>query len=218
MEHALEQEQAAETLRSVEGMRRRTIAAVNRLSPMPPLIFGLATLVAAPFTLLTATEPIVRAPNVFVIGPDPGRHGVIPIIAIAVATIVAVVLTALHYRRQPVHPARPARKQMSAGEAIFLAVMLVLFGPGIVGFFLAFAPLHAGSGFIPFAALAVTALVMAKGVQNGALGVASVWGFVVTGLSPFLWTDHWETISALGFAGSFLLAALFVRYVQRRSA
>jgi len=201
MEHALEQEQAAETLRSLEGMRRRTMVAVNKLSPMPPLIFGLATLVVAPFMLLTSDAP----PNV------------IPIIAIGLATVTAVVLTALHYRGQPVHPARAARKPMSVGGAIFLALMLVFFGPAIVTFFLAFAPLQTGWAFIPIAALTVAALVMARVAMNGALGIASVSGFVITGLSPMLWADHWETIATLGFAGSFLLAALFVRYVQRRT-
>lgn len=216
MEEALDQQQAAETLRAVEGMRRRTTAAVHRLSPLPPLIFGLATLVAAPFTLLTSYRAIERPPNVLVIGPDPGHRGIAAVIAMSLATIAAVALTTIYYRQQPVHPAPSQRKRWSTGEAIFFAVVLIVFGPGIIAFFLTFAPLTSGWTFIPFAALTLAALITAKIFKNGAIAVASIWGFVITGLSPFMWTDHWEFIAALGYAGSFLLAALVVRYAKRR--
>jgi hypothetical protein len=218
MEQALDRDQAAETIRTVEGMRRRTIAAVNRLSPIPLLIFGLAALAAVPLTFLNGKPRVIGSPgeNVIVVGGEPLHEGVVPMIVVSLATLVAVVLTELHYRRQPVHPAPPPRKATSPGEAIFLAIVLIVFGPGIIASLFVFAPFSSGSNILPFVAFCLAGLVMAKRVHNGALGLASVWAFVFAGLSPLIWADHWEAVAAGGFAALFLLSSLAVRYLKRR--
>jgi hypothetical protein len=224
MEQAIEREQAAETIRAVEGLRRRTLTAVNRLSPVPPLMFGLAMLIATPFTWLAtdryeSVREIIDG-SVVEYGGSVERTSIPAIIAVGIATIAAVALAERHYRRQPVHPATLKRRSMSTVEAILLAAVLIVLGPFLVGslFSIVLIPLWTGSAAVPvFVALTVASLVMGKRLKNGALAFAGALGLVVTGFSPLIYANHWETIASGSYAAMYLLAALLVLRLKSRA-
>jgi MFS family permease len=193
-------EQAAETLRSVEGMRHRTIVEGKRSSTFPLIAFGLAALAVAPLGLLSVVRTHgFGAPNWNVAGS----------IAVCVSLLVAVMATEIHHRRLPVHPAAPPKKQISTGEAILYAIVLIVFGQLAIGllFFVIATPLATGNGTVFFALYSIAALVQAKRTHNRALGWAGLAVLIPIGVAPFINTDFEITIVALLYGVVFFIAA-----------
>lgn len=204
---AVLRQQAAETIRSVDGMRRRTVAAAVGTSIFPLIAFAVAALSVAPLGLLNAVRSHgFGAPNWSIAGS----------IVICVSLVAAVMATEIHYRRQPVHPASPPKKQFSTGELILLAIALIVFGQVALGllFFVIVAPLATGNGTVFFVLYSIAALVQAKRTHNRALGWAGLVAMLPMGIAPFINTDFEVSIAALLYSLVFLIVAGLVR--QRR--
>src|SRR6266508_1475602 len=98
---AVLRQEAAETLRSVEGMKRRTSAAGERASVFPLLAYSVVGFVGAVYGLISRTPACVYRH----IGPgsEEGSCSRLPDIAvgmsvaISVALVVALIATEVHY-------------------------------------------------------------------------------------------------------------------------
>jgi hypothetical protein len=197
MESAMERELAAETLRTVEGFRRRTLLEAVKSSPFPLFVFGLAALIAAPF------------------GEIGWKHA--SPIAVGVVLIGAVVASEIHYRRQPVHAAM-RRRPTSTGEWIFLAAILIFFGPGVVLGIGALVAISAVSSSAAFVVFSIAAIVMGTRLRNPALGLTGVASFIAGFVAAFVWSDHWETLTPLAYGAGFLGVGFAQRALKRRGA
>ena len=193
MEGAIDRELAAETLRSVEGLRRRTISESVNASPFPLFVFGLAALVAAPFGFTTWQKAVS--------------------VALAVTLFVAVVVTELHYRNQAVHPGPLRKKAMSTAEAIILAAVIIFVAPMLIGIFLILATVSSG-GIGVFLAFTAFAILIGRRERNGALALVGGFSLFAVALAPFTWNDHWQAVAALMYAGAFLATGFVVRAVK----
>jgi hypothetical protein len=193
---AIDREMAAETLRSVEGMRKKALAAARRPSAFEPLVFGLAAAIAAPVGLLESDTWLS--------------------IVLAVAFVAAVAITDLHYQREPVHPAAPERRPRSSIEVILIAILLIVFLPWGIEFL--FVLPAAGPTVIMFVLFTVGALVLAKRTRNDALALAGIFSLFSMVAANFIWADHTGFVVASLDCGLFLTAATVARYMRRRSA
>ena len=212
---ALLRQQAAETLRSVEGMRRRTEAVGGRASIFPLVAYAFAGFTGAVAGLIQRTPACVYRH----IGPgsDEGSCSSIPNIglamgvAITIAIVAVVVATELHYRRQPVHPAAP-KQQISIAQAINIAAVAIVFGPLILGALFAvlgFGLLGPRSMFI-YLLISIAAIVQGRHIRNDALARAGALATLFLGLAPFINTDFEGSIIGIGYATAFLVAAAIV--------
>jgi hypothetical protein len=200
MEGAIDRDVAAETLRSVEGLRRKTMAAARRPSPFEPLVFGLAALLAAPFGLLSREIWLT--------------------IVLGIALVSATAITDLHYKRQAVHRAAHARRSRTTEEVIVLAVLAVIVLPNVLGFMLSwflFFP-DGGPTAILLIAFAAAALVLAKRTHNKALGFAGALSVLSLVASIFIWADHWEFVAAALYGGILSGAGLVALAKKERAA
>jgi hypothetical protein len=198
---AIDREQAAEMLRSVEGMRRRTMRASTRLSPIPALVFGLAALVAAPFGFI---EPKTWET-----------------IALAAGLLIAFAITDLHYQRQAVHPAEKEKPPRTTADIVVLVVLLVVFGRFILGTifgFLFVLPQAAGSNASLLVLWTAIAIYLGKRVRNDALPIAAGFAMLTIPAALFIWNDYWEAVAAAMYGGVFLTASLVARVAGRRAA
>jgi hypothetical protein len=212
---AVLRQEAAETLRSVEGMRRRTAAAGDRASVFPLLAYSLVGLVGAVYGLISRTPPCVYRH----LGPgsDEGSCSRLPdigvgmFVAIFVALVVALVATEVHYRQQPVHPALPKRP-VSVAQAIILAAFVIVLGPFILGAFVAALDFGflGGNRLFVFLLVSMTAIIQSRHVRNDALGRAGALAALSIALAAFINTDFEGSILGLCYAASFLIAGSLV--------
>lgn len=201
----MDRDEAAETLREIEGMRKRTLAAAKTLSPFPFYVWGAAMAAAAPLTLL------------------PGR--VTPNVVIGVALLAAFAATDLYRRRMPVHASRPKLAERSTLDIVMLVVLIVIAGPFLFGVFFMFLSFAAGSVGI-FVLVSFTSIFAGRMVNNDAFSIAGGFsmfmiavGIVVSEriYDEFLLDDHpWEAYTALGYAVFFLAIGAVVHRAERR--
>jgi hypothetical protein len=184
-------EAAAETLRAVEAMRRRTesLAAARAF----PLWVWAACYVAA-------------LPIAAFAGETAG------FIAAGLAGVIATTITFIDYRRQPVHAARQRRK-LSIGEGIVLAVALLLVGP----MFLWALVLIAATPMVAYVGASVLALFIGSRAGNRVLALAGVLGLIGAFLSPFIWSDHWPALAVTSYMLAFSLGGVELSLAERRS-
>ena len=196
-----DRDQAAEMIRSVEGMRRKTLAASARTSPFPLVVFGLLALAAAPFGFITS-----RA----------WESG-----ALALGLLVAFGLTDRHYQRQSVHPAPASRAPRTTADIVVLVVLILVFGRFVVGFLLGFiflVPGMVGSNAMLLILWSAIGIFLGKRTRNNALALAGGFSMLSIGASVFIWNDHWEVVAAASYGVVFLVGALIARTHQRRAA
>jgi hypothetical protein len=193
MEAAMDRELAAETLRSVEGMRRRTVRESMKSSPFPLFMFGLAALIAAPFGFL-GWEPAIS-------------------IVLGVTLAAAVVVSELHYRRLAVHPAPLRRRHMGVVEAIIFAAVIIVFAPMAFGVIFSLGAL-ANGGVSMFLAVTAFAIFLGRRLRNGALALTGGFSLFAVAIAPFTWNNHWEGIAALLYAAAFLGVGAAVRSMR----
>jgi hypothetical protein len=194
MDSAMDRELAAETLRSVEGMRRRTISESIKSSPFPLFVFGLAALAAAPFGF-SAWEPGLS-------------------IAMGVTLVIAIAAIELRYRNQAVHPAPLRKKPIGTVEAIILAAVIIVFGPMAFGVVITLADVANGSVGM-FLAFTAFAIFLGRRVRSGPLALTGGFSLFAVAIAPFTWNDHWQGIAALMYAAAFLGVGVAVRAVRR---
>ena len=217
---AVLRQEAAETLRSMEGMRRRTAAAGGRGTVFPLLVYAFVGFIGALWGAIDRTPECVYRH----IGPgsDEGSCSNLPnvsvrmAIGIAVALVVAVVLTEIHYRNQPVHPAIPKMK-ISVPKAIIIAALVIVLGPFVLG--MAFMALSGaflgGSSMLVFLGISVVAIAQGRHIRNDALARAGAIPALSLAFAPFINTDFEGSIVGLAYGGAFLVAAAIV---HRRKA
>lgn len=217
---AVLRQQAAETLRSVEGMKRRTAAVGGRASIFPLLAYAFAGFVGAVAGFLSRTPACVYRH----IGPgsDEGSCSTLPdlgvatMVAISFALIVAVVATEIHYQKQPVHPASP-KQQISVAQAIILAAVVIVLGPLVLSaFFMAVSTAFLGSASLfVFLLISIFAIVQSRHIRNDALARAGALAALSLAVAPFINTDFEGAIVGLCYGAAFLIAAAIV---NRRKA
>ena len=181
---------AAETLQSVERMRRRT-QALARSRQGPLWVWAASFALALPISLIGSTAALAAA---------------------SVATMTASVISILDYRRQPVHPARE-RRSISVAEGILFAIMFVLFSPLLITKF----ALVAVSPSVGLAGASFMAVLVGRHIRNRALllaGVASLFGLVA---APFIWTDQSRTIAAASYVLAFSIGGIALGRNQRKN-
>jgi hypothetical protein len=202
MEGALDREMAAETLRSVEGMRRRTIEAGVRPSAFPPLVFALAAFIASPFIFFT--------------------DQVWSSVALGLIIISAIGITDLHYQRQAVHPVRErGRRERSTLELVLIVMLVLFFGRFVMGLFfsaLIFIPSVAGANAGLFVLFTASAILVGYRTRSPAMSIAGGFAVFSIAASFFIWNDHWQFITALLYGCVFLTAAGLVYNSRRRVA
>jgi hypothetical protein len=209
---AVLRQQAAETLRTVEGMKRRTAAVGGRASVFPLLAYAFAGFVGAVACVISRTPACVYRH----IGPgsDEGTCTTLPnigvptAVAISVALVLAVVATEIHYRRQPVHPASP-KQQISVPQAIILAALVIVLGPFILGSIFIALSGAAGSLFI-FLLISIAAIVQSRHIRNDALARAGALGALSLAAAQFINTDFEGSIVGFCYGAAFLIAAAIV--------
>lgn len=230
---AVLREQAAETLRSVEGMRRRAIAAGGHRSFFAPLMYALAAMISGLVAyVLSGADPVETSSfssgtstqmfQSFCVGAGCEFKGpwIVPTLVICASLLGAFIATEVHYRRQPVHPAAPPRKQRSTGDMILIAILIVVFGPMLLGllFTLVTFPLLVGPTAAGFIFFTIAGLVQAKRTRNAALAIAAGVGLLAVGLAPFVDPDHETAMYGFLYAGVFLAAAAVARLRERPAA
>jgi hypothetical protein len=132
-------------------------------------------------------------------------------IGVAVALIVAVVATEIHYRNQPVHPATP-KMTISVPQAIIIAAAVIVLGPFLLG--TAFIALQGaflgGSSMFVFLVISILAIIQGRHIRNDALARAGAIGALSLAAAPFINTDFEGSIVGLSYAAAFVVGAAIV--------
>lgn len=209
---------AAETLRAVDGLRRRS-ESLTKARAFPLWVWAgafAATLPVAAFARKVNFSGTVQDTDgsvTMVIGSDGGSYPAITFIALAVAAVVAATVSIIDYRRQPVHRAREPRRQISVGEGIVLAAILLVLGPMAYWAFFAVAM----SPSIAFVGASLIAVLVGNHMRNRALslaGVAALFGMLPT---PFIWADYWPALAVGSYVLMFLVGGFWLTLAQRKS-
>jgi hypothetical protein len=209
---------AAETLRAVEGLRRRS-ETLAKARAFPLWVWAAAfaaTLPVAAFARRVNFSETVRDTGgsvTMVLESDGGGYPAITFIALAVAAVVAATVSIIDYRRQPVHRAREPRRQISVGEGVVLAAILLFLGPMAFWAFFAVAM----SPSIAFVGASLIAVLVGYHIGNRALslaGVAALFGILP---APFIWSDYWPALAVASYVLMFSMGGLWLTLAHRNS-
>lgn len=209
-----EVQSAAETLRSVEALRRRGLS-MAKARAFPLWVWAMAFAAVLPIAILVReTSPFaaLSPEGTFrlVIGRAIAQPPIV-FIAFGIAAVLAALVTIVDYRRQPVHRARTPKRQISVGEGIIIAAALFILGPIVVGAFF----IVAMSNTMVFVAASVLAIGVGAYIGNRPLAFAAFAGLVGVILSPFIWTDYWPVIACGSYVLAFSIGAIALTASQR---
>jgi hypothetical protein len=195
MDDTVVRQQAAETLRELRNMERRTRAATARSSPVPLAIFGTGALLAAPLGLIDSQ--------------------VATAVALGVALLGAVAATGAYHSRQPVHAADPVRRSIGITDVVVWLVILFLAVTGLPTIFLILSIDATMAMYLLFTAVAIA---VGKRIHNDALAIGPGFALMIGSFGLLIDTDYWRAISTAFFGGTYLIAALLVHIDRRQAA
>lgn len=142
-----------------------------------------------------------------------GDHPKMTLIAVAVAAVLAAIVSIIDHRRQPVHRARE-RRQISIGEGIIIAAVLFILGPG----FLAALIMVAVTNAVAFVGATVLALLVGAYIRNRTLAVAAVVGLFGVIVGRFASPDHWPAIACGVYILAFSIGGLTLTQTRRAAS
>ena len=204
---------AAETLRSVEHLRKRG-ESITRARPTSLWIWAGAFLAALPFALFPRDDVVFESgfdgALRLVVG-GPGDEPRIRFFAIGVAALLAAAATIIDFRRQPAHPARGPKREISVGEGIIVAAAVLVLGPLLLSFFF----MAATSGAAAFVGASVLAIIVGMYIRNRVLSLAAVLGLFGVIIARFAWTDQWAAVGCAGYVLVFSVSALGLMRSER---
>ncbi|MEX2554913.1 MAG: hypothetical protein WEB06_04715 [Actinomycetota bacterium] len=208
---------AAETLREVDGLRRRS-ETLAKARAFPLWVWAgtfAAALPVAAFTRRTGVSEVTRGADgiTFISLGGSGDFAAIAYAVVVVAAVVAAAVSIIDYRRQPVHRARERRRQISVGEGIVLAAALVILGPVALGAFF----MVAMSPSMAFVGASVIAILVGMHMGNRALSLAGVTALFGILPAPFIWSDHWPALAVGSYVLMFSIGGLCLTLAQRKS-
>ena len=205
---------AAETLRSVEALRKRG-AAMTRPRAFPLWVWAGAFLAALPLAASgrDVYETLRIEDGSAVVTGSVGDHPKMTLIAVAVAAVLAAIVSIIDHRRQPVHRARE-RRQISIGEGIIIAAVLFILGPG----FLAALIMVAVTNAVAFVGATVLALLVGAYIRNRTLAVAAVVGLFGVIVGRFASPDHWPAIACGVYILAFSIGGLTLTQTRRAAS